>query len=513
MINSDNSHNLNKEEKQMTVAILCQDLKIAKHFSEVFKKTGVHPFVCTTLSEYSDMIRDPKQIPDLSIIDVKMMSEGNLLLKNIPAVRDERVSLAFYCGHDSGALVYSTYELLSLGMIYEGRSLTGQIKAILKRFNTYQNWHHQAQKAIHSETKLDEKLNLIIQKSEELKEKNFYHNFLKSLEGRFEIEKNADDFLSAAARVFATVKEFRRFTFLELSPSGQKLVSPKFIFDKYQEIPSLWLGRTCRDGIEFFAQNMASQVCLEMMGGDLMSLLIKGRRGNPDLMIFIQVDGEDFLTQFDWEGFENYLSGVFSFFGWRNQKIEDRSNNRKQSWDLYHEMDDIKFGGLPESRLQGGYDRHALIGMDLSDLVTRALNQLDMRFYWKNFIQDFINGLEVQKKLSFTSYQHGIRHLFFRVEKDELEDILREMKSYAMRFNYWRYFEDADVILGANLKPEVRVYPMSPQAIEKIMSSPMEDLEISNHLMEERNEAPVRKEVKESSAQKFFFHPGSEQSM
>ena len=507
----DFSMNTKEETTQMTVAILCQDLQVAKNFSEVFKKTGVHPFVCTSLREYSEILKNPTELPDLSIVDVKMMSEGNLLFKNLPAVREERVSVAFYCSQDSAALAYSTYELLSLGMILEGRSITGQIKAILKRFNTFQGWQHQAKKAIHSETRLDEKLNLVVEKSEELKEKYFYHNFLKNVESRFENEKGSDDFLSAAAHVFATIKEFKKFTFLELSPSGQKLVSPKFIFDKYQDIPSLWLGRTCRDGIEFFAQNMASQVCLEMMGGDLMSLLITGRRGNPDLMIFIQVEGEEFLANFDWEALEDYLSGVFCYFGWRNQKIEDYSNNRKQSWDLFHELDDIKFGGLPEARLQGGYDRHALIGIDFTDLVDRALASIDMRFYWKNFIQDFINGLEVQKKLSFTSYQHGVRHLFFRVEKEELEEYLREMKSYSMRFNYWRYFEDADVILGANLKPELRVYPMAPQAIESIIANPEKELENASEILEEYKEAVKAEKAK--PAKKFFFHPGTEHSM
>lgn len=488
------------ELEQITVAILCRDLEVAKSFSEVFKKTGVHPYVCTSLKEYSEILKDPKGLPGLTIVDVKMMSEDNLLFKDIPAIREEKVSVAFYCAKEDAALAYSTYEQLSLGMIHGGRSLTGQVKAILRRFNTYQNWKFQAHKAIHEETRLDEKLRGVVQKSEELKEKNFYNNFLKSLEGRFENEKGAEDFLTATSRVFATVKEFKRFTFLELSPSGQKLISPKFIFDKYQDIPSLWLGRTCRDGIEFFAQNMASQVCLEMMGGDLMSLLISGRRGNPDLMIFIQVEGEEFLSHFDWESFENYLSGAFCYYGWRNQKVEDLSNNRKQSWDLFHEMDDLKFAGLPESRLQGGYDRHGLIGVDFSHLVDRALAQSELRFYWKNFIQDFINGLEVQKKLSFTSYQHGVRHLFFRVEKEELEDCLKEINAYAMRFNYWRYFEDADIILGASLKPEVRIYPMAPQAIERILSKE-EGSEVSS----------VSSALKTSD--KFFIHPGSEQNM
>jgi len=483
--------------EQVSVAILCQDLQVAKNFSEIFKKTGVHPYVCTTLKEYSEVLKDPRDLPSLSIVDVKMMSEDNLLLKNIPAIREEKVSVAFYCAKEDAALAYSTYELLSLGMIHEGRSLTGQVKAVLKRFNVYQTWQFQAQKAIHAENLLDEKLTGVIQKSEELKEKNFYNNFLKSLEGRFEHEKEAEDFLTAACRVFATVKEFKRFTFLELSPSGQKLIAPKFIFDKYHDIPSLWLGRTCRDGIEFFAQNMASQVCLEMMGGDLMSLLIRGRRGNPDLMIFIQVEGEEFLSLFDWESFENYLSGVFCYYSWRNQKVEDLSNNRKQSWDLFHEMDDLKFGGLPESRFQGGHDRHALIGVDFSHLVDRALAQSELRFYWKNFIQDFINGLEVQKKLTFTSYQHGVRHLFLRVEREELEDCLKDINAYAMRFNYWRYFEDADVILGASLKPDIRIYPMTPQAIERI---------ISEEESTDRN--PVQKVT-----DKFFVHPGSQQNM
>lgn len=500
--NSNNSTSADTE--QLSVAILCHDLVAAKEISDIFKKTGVHPFVCTSLNEYADLVKG-NEIPHLSVVDVRMMSEGNLLFKNIPAVKNEKLSLCFYCGKDNGNLLYSTYDILSLGVIHEERSLTGQIKAILSRYNNYQSWVSQARSAISSETKLDEKLTAVVERTEELKEQTFFHSFQKTIEARFENEKSADEFITSAARVFSTVKEFKKFTFLELSPSGQKLVSPKFIFDKYVEVPSLWLGKTCSAGIEFFAQNMASQVCLELMGGDLMSLLIKGRRDHPDLMIFIQVEGEELLSQFDWESFENFLSGIYCYFGWRNQRVEDKASNRKQAWDLYHELDDIKFGGLPESRLQGGYDRHALLGVNFSDLVDRALSQTEMRFYWKNFIQDFINGLETQKKLQFTSYQHGTRHLFLRVEKEDLDEYLTIIKNYALRFSYWRYFEDADVILGASLKPEVRVYPMSPNAIENLIDD--SDIALESQLSDNGGHKEKRSE------KSFFRTKGSERTM
>lgn len=482
------------------VSILVSDLQKGKELSDIFKKVGVHPYVCTSLPQFwGEAI---KETPHLAIVDVKMMSQGDYLLKDHPKVKSEELPLVFSYDTSSAPLLYSTFDILSLGMVNTDLSLMGQVKSVLKRFNTFQSWQAKAKVAMDEEERLGDKLTHVVERTEQLKEKQFYQSLLKSLQGRFELERDTEDFYVAAARVFSNVKEIRSFTFLELSPSGQKLVSPKFQYDKYTEIPSLWLGKACDKGIEFFAQNMASQICLELMGGELMSLMLRGKKDEPDLMVFLRVESEDFLAKFDWESLERYLSGFYCYFQLKNQGIGNQTAALGSSWDLFDMLDEMKLGTLPESRVEGGFDRFALVSINFSALYERALKQKDLRFYWKRFYQNFLNGLETQKEISARVFHIDPKQTMLLINKDQLDKDLSAIKSYAMRFHYWRYFEDSDVVLGASLKPEVRVVPMAPQAVERLRESEF----VTS--IEAQAEA-----AQQAEASKTFYHPGLEQNM
>lgn len=482
------------------VAILCSDIHRGKELSDIFRKIGVHPYICTSLSQFWGEVI--KETPHLAIVDVKMMSEGEYILKEHPKVKAEELALVFTYDSTSGPLLYSTYDILNLGFINTDQSLTGQVKSTLKRFNTFQGWQSRARSAWEQEEKLGGKLSHIIEKTEELKEKQFYQSLLKSLQGRFELEREAEDFQIATARVLSGVKEIKTFTFLELSPSGQKLVSPKFQYDKYVEIPSLWLGKACDKGIEFFAQNMASQICLELMGGELMSLLLRGQKDEPDMMLFLRVESEDFLAKFDWESLERYLSGFYCYFKLKGQTINKDAYSLGSSWDLFDRLDDMRMGKIPESRIEGGYDRFALVGINFKTLYERALKQQGMRFYWKKFYQDFLNGLENQKEIRAHVFHLDPKHTFLLIDKETLDQNLSQIKNYALRFQYWRYFEDSDIVLGASLKPEVRIVPMSPSAIESLRE---------NDFVETIEAKMI--EAKKTEKSKSFYHPGLDQNM
>ncbi len=484
-----------KTDEQIVVAILCQNLNLAKNLSDIFKKVGVLPYVCTSLEDFWQQTLE--ETPHLSVVDVKSTHEKDLLFKNHPKIKTEEMPVAFVYEAESVPLLYATYEVLNLGLIDARASLTGQVKSVLKRYNRFQGWQSKALLAENYERELDRKLTRVVEKTEELKEQNFYHSLLKSLQGRLEEQKDAEDFETGVARVFSHVKEFKNFTFLELNGSGQKLISPQFHFDKYIHIPSLWLGKTCEQGIEFFAQNMASQICLELMGGELMSLLIRGKKDQPDMMIFIRVEGEEFLSQFDWESMERYLSGLYCYFDLRSLGSEKSTQGMGLSWELYQLLDEIKFGALPESRIEGGYERYSLISINFNDLFNKALGQNEMRFFWQNFYRDFINGLDTQKGVEFRPFYHSPRNTFFLVEKESLDRDLVSIKNYCTRFPFWRYFEDADVVLGASLKPEVRIVPMTAQAIERLITE----------------ESPSRDEVASDHVGNTLFRPGPQVTM
>jgi hypothetical protein len=136
------------------------------------------------------------------------------------------------------------------------------------------------------------------------------------------------------------------------------------------------------------------------------------------------------------------------------------------------------------------------VAIDFEELVSRALSQEGMRFYWKKFYGDFMAGLETQKGITFRSFHHSPRFSFLLIEKDNLDNDLAQIKNYCVRYPYWRYFEDADVVLGASLKPDVRIVPMAPQAIERMTS-----------------QDPEKVNTFQEKPKRGFYHPGTEQSM
>ena len=481
-----------KNSENNTVVILVSDLNKGKELSSIFKKVGVHPYVCTKLSQFWEEAN--KEAPHLAIVDIRMMSEGDLLLKNHPRVKSGETSLVFSYDSSTSPLLYSTFEVFNLGLINLELSLIGQIKSILKRFNTFKDLELSARASKKSEDKLDSKISKIIGTTESLKEKDFYSSYLKSLLGRFESERKAEDFFVATARVLSSVKEVKAFTFLELSPSGQKLVSPKFRFEKYREIPSLWLGKVCETGIEFFAQNMASQICLELMGGELMSLLVRGKKDDPDLMLFLRLESEEFLSLFDWESLERYLSGYYSYFKLKSLNPDMDSTSFNNSWDLFDRLDEMKFGSIPESRVEGGFDSDALIGINFSSLHKKVFDTKECRFYWKSFYQNFLNGLGNLRSLDASLFSVDPKLTVLLLNKDTLEKSLIEIKSYTSRFHYWRYFEDTDIVLSSDLKPEIRVVPMSPTAIESLREDEF-ILSLEEKLEKEKSEQGKSKSI------------------
>ena len=80
--------------QNMSVALLFQDFKVAKEISNIFRKTGIIPHLYETLEQYWSGTLT--QTPSFAIIDVRMMSDGQKLLKNHPMVESEKIPLSFY---------------------------------------------------------------------------------------------------------------------------------------------------------------------------------------------------------------------------------------------------------------------------------------------------------------------------------------------------------------------------------------------------------------------------------
>jgi hypothetical protein len=454
---------------QPQVALLMSDLSQAKELAQVFRETGVIPQVYEDLKDYWQGVLE--DTPDFSVVDVKLMNQqGKLFLKNHPLIESGELNLSFFCSDKTRPLLYSTFDLFHYGVVYAEGPLSGQVKSLLKRFNSFQEIKNSYQGQQGKSKDFDQKLHRLVEMTEELKEKEFYQSLLKSIVSRFEGQRDADDFNQACSRVFETVKEVQGFTILELTPNAQKLTSAVVEHQKYFSLPSIWLGKSCPKGIEFFAQNMAGQVCLEMIGGELMSLQIRGKKEFPEIIIFIKCEDEEFLARFDWESLERYLSGLYSYFHVKNSNLDNGEKGVMQPWELFSFIDQIRFGKLPGSLVQGSEEDWALIDLNFSNLVDVIDQHPGLRFYWQSFYQDFFNRFASQKEVTFRAASLDIRHTALLVEKKDIDQAMKDLKTFSLRYPYWRFFEDVDVVLSKSMRPEIAMVPFSVEAYRLFLS-------------------------------------------
>ncbi len=464
-------------ENQLSIALLMSDLSDAKEISKVFRKVGVAPHFYQDLRSFWNGTIET--IPSLCLVDVKMMSDGNLVLKNHPYIKSEQLNLAFFYNSETTPLLYSTYETFHLGLVRKTDNYSGQIKSILKRLNRMMSLEKSEYSLSLSKNKLEKQIEKVVNTGEVLKEKEFYQKLLKSLCGRLEMQKQSEDFMTGLEHILGLTKEISEFSALELNPTGHKLMSLNSFHSKFRKIPSLWLGQASRDGIEVFAQNMASQVALDLIGGELMSLNIRGKSTHPELILFLRVNDENFLNHFDWESFERYLSGLYCHFELKIKKDVAHGQTIMTPWELMSFMDQFSFGKREEEGkfFDKASKEYSLINIDLSDLTDLIRSKPANRFYWNNFFTDFVNRLETSADAEFKVISMGIDNIALLVDQSQSDKLFYQVKSFVQRYPYWRSFEEADIILSRNMKPNVKMSPFSTHAYLQVIEQVEFDVE------------------------------------
>ena len=435
------------------VRLLLSEIQEARKISAIFRQAQIIPHIYEEFAEFYKDFANSKT-PSLCIIDVKKMSQGMIKLKNLPGVKNESIHLAFYYSDDALPLLYSTYEIFNFGLIRKSDDYGGQIKSVLRRYNTFRNQDYQV-KLLNDEMKeIKATSQQTFELLEEQREKNHYQDRLFKILEEFEKEKNNINFFEAMEDVFMKVEEIKGYSYMELSTNGLKLLSPPSGNKKFRKLPSLWLGQELHEGIEFFAQNMANQVALEVFGADVMCLTIKGRLKNPEALIFVKVDNEDFLNQFRWNTFEDYLSNVFTYFYTQKMQEPNQISNHLDGFLFLEKLDENRF-------FQNKSENLYLVDVNLADLANLIAKKPELRFYWKDFYLDFTRSLRIKYSGDFYYTTTNAKHLSFLVESEKSELFLRSIKEFAKRFSYWKYFEDREFIFTKDLDVVVRSLPVS----------------------------------------------------
>lgn len=452
-------------KKELSVVLLLSDLEDVKEISNVFRKTGIIPEYYNDLKTFWHGIMD--NMPSICLVDVRMMSEGDLMIKNHPFIKNEQLPILFFYSAETKPLLYSTFEIFNLGLIEQSASYTGQLKCALKRFNKLLKLEKDSYDLSIKNDRLDRQISSMVEHVQKIKEEKHFDQVLKSILVDMEMEKDSDDFFSACNNVFSGRAEIVEYAMLELDHSGQKLISATSSDAKFRKIPTLWLGQKCHHGIEYFAQNMANQVCLDLMGGEVMSLMIKGELKNPDKIIFLRAENEAFLNSFNWESLEKHLTASYLYFKLRNEKsVENEAGGIISPWNLMTVLDQNVFG-VPSGKIKSG--EISLIDINFTQMINIIRCDHDIRFYWKSFFNEFIGKLKSQFKIPVKVICMGINHIGLVVKKEHSNEFFVGLKAWASKYHYWRYFEDVDLVLPKETRPIIKMVPLSPEAYFKLI--------------------------------------------
>jgi hypothetical protein len=471
----------------LSVALLLSDIAEVKEISTIFRKLDIIPHYYEDLNSFWSGTLE--KMPALCIVDVKCMSDGKLVLRDHPLVQAEQMPLLFYYTPQTEPLLFSTYDLFNLGTLKKTSSYEGPLKAILKRINKLMTFERENLNLTLAKNSYLEKIDLLEERNINLQKEDRYRNLATDLIATLEEFRNEADFVNAIEKTFSKVDEFLEYSIVELSLNGQKLISPVLHNKKFRMIPSLWLGQACANGIEIFAQTMATQVAVELMGGELVSLLIKGQKRQPDKMIFIKSKDELFFNAFNWNLLESFLSGLYASYELKLKQELSSENNFPSTFHAMSFLDQFVFGKTvhdPLTEKDTQNNEYRLINLDLSSLIELTQRKGNQRFFWSKFYQEFVNKLEIQTRSDFKVFSNGVYSLSFLVEAKNLDYFFDELKEFANKFFYWKYFETPEGILALDIKPKVTMIPLSSFA----------------YLKKNQNENPIQEQMNKSEAQK-----------
>ena len=119
--------------KEFQVALLIDGVAEAKSISDGLRELGIFAHYYQDLDELWVALNT--HTPDMCIIDVKRMSQGTLLFRNHPKVKNNSLKFAFYYKNTTEALLKSTSGMNHYGLIRAELNLVNQLKSVLLRRN------------------------------------------------------------------------------------------------------------------------------------------------------------------------------------------------------------------------------------------------------------------------------------------------------------------------------------------------------------------------------------------
>jgi len=416
------------------VALLIDDPVETKNLSSIFKRMGFTPECYEDLEVFWNRVEEKR--PSLSIIDVKLMSKGEVVLKDHPLIQNDDLPIAFYYTDETTPLTVSTYEIFHMGLVKKSANYAPALKCALKRAVKY--WSFKGKS-----TNLNQKLQQSVKRTLQDAQIRIYLKTIKSWLSC----KDEESFYHASEKVLSNWPEVEQYTWLCLDHNGQKLVSPKISNFKFVEIPDIELGKNNLEGIDKLAEDMGKKVVEETLGEDSVVLKVKGSRKYPEVLIFFKV--HKCLKDFNWSLLEEFLGVFYLYNKGKNNFFESQKKMILGPWEMFSLLDE-------NMDIHG--KKHTLIDLDFSSHLTVLLKQKN-KFSWNKFLNDFCSPL--REKFDFNVSCTSPGHLAFLTDWKNGNGLFELLNESLKDFPMWKYFEEDQDIVSGNFTPTLKMVPPS----------------------------------------------------
>ncbi|MDH4466576.1 MAG: hypothetical protein QE271_00845 [Bacteriovoracaceae bacterium] len=454
--------------EDLRVAILTSDWELGQEISKVLRLYQVYGFYYAKLSELWQLLSS--ESIDLVIVDVRNLDDGELFLKNHPCFQgnkaDNKTKIAFYFSPAHQSLLGAVSTLDSIGYINGELSLSHQCHPILK--SVY------ALKELNQQLFDSQQENVVIRNrltKRELELESFRRNVLRLQRATEVISKlqhnqvaSPKDFVDILWKFFHQWRVIKNFSFMMLNSSGQRMVSPEILSDKYVELTSFWLEKACLTGIPQHVQQAAHELVLNHEDFSLNAITLKvcGQNDFPDILVFITatedsqvVDSSPHATP-QWMYLEQILSNHFrhSLLSYRQQS-QNSADFQIPMWDALEMLEENS-----QMNLDGG---QKCVNIDFSEwnkwIVRPSNHKIKYRSFWGDFVSQLKDSLTKECKVSC----FGTWGILVFLPADSFEVNFQKCKALTSNFEYWRYLNDSQISVPMQIRPRVQILINDPK--------------------------------------------------
>ncbi len=441
---------------ELNVALYSTSLTKIQKLSSALRQKGI--FAAFYQDAPSLVSHINKNLTHLIVVDRDCLQQVHKLLNAHPRITDGETLVAIYSHDSSLSLPESIWDQAKyrpVSMIQGNASLVSQLSSALHWVNVIAETQIKKNDALTGFRQIKDRFEKHISETEK---SNKGYQQLQNVSAivrnlASESIRDQESYLIALAKMFERWDTVTNYAFYTMNSTNQKLVAFDFTSRKYKMLPLLRLGKTCEDGIENFAQEMAYQVAFDEMGVTTVALRIEGANKNPDIICFISFQSGEFSkinNQYHWNLFEVLLSNVY-----RKMILQDFDEHVETQflpvWDFLNFLDEESSDG----------DEYKFINVDLCRMNHFISKNPSQKFYWKTFFSDFLISLSKSAGDGSKLSTFGTMGILLAIPSAEIEKRVHGIKEVVSKFEYWGYFADSKLVIPHYIYPEASLIPAS----------------------------------------------------